>query len=762
MDIDNPTWMDASELSDEAKREFKEWIKQQPTKLSMDRAADWFLINGYRGFTGGHEQLVNEALEEVAQEYEARRKMCQSLEVPGFGLPLTHMPPEDERFPVLLGVESWDWKAATLLVREVCMMKVMEELTNKPEWWLKIHDPEITKKWRKEVLEVDWAAYRPYGDFTPRMAKACIKELQLKAELYQKTGLIPIFDYSSCVIKSDNLVPKELRDTLRSAVRVLEDVPDSEKDWHPGTTHKVLDLVHPSLWPLIYGRSRVIRDKRIGVSDAISHCGTGEVIPKPLLIEVPGPGDRWDNESTVPSVSTKFQWLPCDVVLDGQSAKIDSYINNLHPVNHANLYPVIEKFIEKALPAWDVIYRWPKEFETQRLTETNVNPECEAKDICQWECQPYNRPLEDGEEGNENDQYQPGYRESERFKRDWAWFSKTHPAHLPEPVPGAEHHLKLSASDVKTEGFFNGKSRIQVIVKLANVHLTPEDPEYKYEVSEELAKFYTTEPPEAQDQGSDASSFQPAPSEGSPSNSDVSSTGNCPLSLNLSDYHSIYVDNDTTEYEGGSWHSEGMLNERICATALFYYDSENITDCHLDFRTAANREDLSINLNYGQSQHYPIEQTFAIPNVNRDTLQYIGGVLTTNSPSTGEDDTRAVFFPNLLQHKVSPFRLADPTRPGHRKILALFLVDPAIPVISTANVPPQQRDWWGCDGPIRDTLTHRLPAELTQMVLDDIVEFPIGTEEAKNIRLELMDERSVKQDKTEESISWVGWNFCEH
>lgn len=98
--------------------------------------------------------------------------MCQSLEVPGFGLPLTHMPPEDERFPVLLGVESWDWKAATLLVREVCMMKVMEELTNKPEWWLKIHDPEITKKWRKEVLEMDWAAYRPYGDFTPRMAKA--------------------------------------------------------------------------------------------------------------------------------------------------------------------------------------------------------------------------------------------------------------------------------------------------------------------------------------------------------------------------------------------------------------------------------------------------------------------------------------------------------------------------------------------------------------------------------------------------------------
>jgi hypothetical protein len=81
------------------------------------------------------------------------------------------------------------------------------------------------------------------------------------------------------------------------------------------------------------------------------------------------------------------------------------------------------------------------------------------------------------------------------------------------------------------------------------------------------------------DRDYEVSSFRPVSSEGSEPNSDVSSIGNRPLSLTYSDYRSVYVDHDPTEYERGSWHSEGVLNERICATALCYYDS--VTDCHL-------------------------------------------------------------------------------------------------------------------------------------------------------------------------------------
>ncbi|KAL6880014.1 hypothetical protein HDV57DRAFT_103392 [Trichoderma longibrachiatum] len=755
---------------------FKDWVQSQDCKPHVWKAQQWFKssqeVEGVpeASLNAALGPLIDEAVEDANREVEERNKALAGLRVPGFGLPLGYMPPEEERFPVLIGVHGYDWKAATLVIREVCMLKFMEELTNKPLWWEKVWNPEIAEKWKQEALQMDWEEYRTYADFTPTMADACIHELRKKADLVKKTGLVPILDYSSCVIKSDSLVPESLRDSLRSAAAVLENVPDEEKDWHPGSTHKVLDLVHPSLCPFVYGRTPVLLDKRINLENALRHCGVGTVLPAPKPIEIAGPGSYWSAplENPVPSLSYKFQWLPCEVVLDGQSAKIDSYINNLHPVDYAELYPIIEQFIEKSLPAWDVIYRWPKEFEIQRLTTREARSECTAQEICRpaHGCKPWNRPIDEGEPlRDDNEPYTLEYQNSDRFKRDMAWLVKTHKLNLPEPAFEKDDYYRLRSSDVKSSGFFNGAPRIQVIVKLANVHLTPEDPDFRFEASKELAEWYTAsdENANAPDPDLDDSSYQPGPSEASSSDSDSSSSAGQALSLDLSDYHSIYVDNDTTEFEGGSWHTEGMLNERICATALFYYDSENITDCHLDFRTPADREELIVNLDYEQSEYFSIERTFAIPNANRDTLQYVGGVLTTNSPSTGDTDTRAVFFPNLLQHRVSPFRLKDPTRPGHRKILALFLVDPAIPVLSTANVPPQQHSWWARETGVEQALAARLPCELTQLVFDHARSgLPIDQEEAKKIRLELMDERSMKQDSTEEELYRTGWNFCEH
>lgn len=47
-----------------------------------------------------------------------------------------------------------------------------------------------------------------------------------------------------------------------------------------------------------------------------------------------------------------------------------------------------------------------------------------------------------------------------------------------------------------------------------------------------------------------------------------------------------------SKYEGGSLHIEGAPNDRIVATALFYYDCENITESVLTFHHPVNSEDL--------------------------------------------------------------------------------------------------------------------------------------------------------------------------
>ncbi|KAM3556275.1 hypothetical protein MY1884_005142 [Beauveria asiatica] len=217
---------------------------------------------------------------------------------------------------------------------------------------------------------------------------------------------------------------------------------------------------------------------------------------------------------------------------------------------------------------------------------------------------------------------------------------------------------------------------------------------------------------------------------------------------------SIHLTPSKPQYDGGSWHVEGQLNERIVATALFYYDAHNVTPSALSFRTAANREHLGEDVFYEQNDSRGIERALAI-RARGSVLQDVGRVAT----SAG----RALFFPNLYQHRVGSFGLADPARPGHRKILALFLVDPKVPVLSTANVPPQQRAWWerevGADP--ADLVGRKLPNELREMVLDG-VDFPISLQEAKGVREELMAERKILVEDTQNRWDQTEFNFCEH
>lgn len=65
--------------------------------------------------------------------------------------------------------------------------------------------------------------------------------------------------------------------------------------------------------------------------------------------------------------------------------------------------------------------------------------------------------------------------------------------------------------------------------------------------------------------------------------------------------------------------------------------------------------------------------------------QYLGATVTSQN--------LCLAFPNVYQHQVSPFELVDKTKPGFRKILVFFLVDPNHRIPSTTDVPPQQAHW---------------------------------------------------------------------
>jgi hypothetical protein len=183
----------------------------------------------------------------------------------------------------------------------------------------------------------------------------CVAELRVKARYFEQTSIIPILDASAAVVKSDSLVPASLRDRLRAAFARLQREQAAAPDWHPRSDDKVQDLVHPSLYPLVYGRSRAFTDEVVGVAGSVDKwAGKGSVLPEPeeanwsprFAAGTPSgpPADYW---------SSTYQWLPANVTFREGGVKFSSYVNNLHPDKHPEIYGALEDLIALAIPAWN-------------------------------------------------------------------------------------------------------------------------------------------------------------------------------------------------------------------------------------------------------------------------------------------------------------------------------------------------------------------------------------------------------------------------
>ncbi|KAG9100176.1 hypothetical protein FS749_016039 [Ceratobasidium sp. UAMH 11750] len=359
-------------------------------------------------------------------------------------------------------------------------------------------------------------------------------------------------------------------------------------------------------------------------------------------------------------ISTKFQWLPTDFVVsdNGKPVKSAGYINNLHPEQHADLHTTIEELIGAFIPLFERVltdsiptnHAVPARTKNSYSYDVRYKPQPECRDYTAWD---------------------------EAFDKLYMEWSDNRPIRLPD-VP-SQGYVLGSLEKRDTRYSLAGRT-VQVIVKLANIHLTPEKP----------------------------------------------------------------------EYAGGSWHIEGMSNEAIVASGIYYYSEDNITESQLAFRTAA-----CIPMGYEQDDERGCRLTWGI---SRDDpcVNELGAVVTCQD--------RTIAFPNVYQHKVSPFELKDKTKSGHRKIVALFLVDPAIHRPSTTIVPPQQRAWLA-DTVSADRTFKASFSKLAPEIIDHISSLVDGTmtrKEAEAYRLELMDERKAFVAENDEMFFQVAFNLCEH
>lgn len=472
------------------------------------------------------------------------------------------------------------------------MMECSSHIRAKPGWFDKMNDADIVARWTQEAIA---------QGLTEAQVRYVLDELQHYSELRDAQTGVEVSAVDG-VWQSDTLIDDNLRSRLREAVRVLEDVPEAEKDWHPGSGGQVLDLVHPSLFCLVREASGA-------------------------------PEHTWRNPATgrLPKYefSEKFQWLPTevDVSNDGEVA-FRSYVNNVHPETHRELAAVLPDLFARFRPLLENV-----------LTDLgHPRPLRIEPDPYEW----YGSLEPDESDYDTEEAYEEAVRAWEEADE---WWGQEGPLIIPDAPEFTPPELPDEIARVNLRD-----QRLQVIVKLATIHLTPDKP----------------------------------------------------------------------EYAGGSWHVEGMLNERIVSTGIYYWDSENITESRLGFRAALDDPDHEQNDDQGVREVYGLEDEKALN-------QELGSAATPAG--------RCLAFPNILQHRVSSFRLADATRPGYRKILAFFLIDPSQKILSASDIPPQQ--------PWSDTSTMTL-------------------EQARNYREQLMRERKFFVDEHNEELYERMFSLCEH
>lgn len=318
---------------------------------------------------------------------------------------------------------------------------------------------------------------------TDRMVEWLTAELRFKAKVAGKVGFINIF-YAD-VVKScaDFFQHEKFRTELCNAILRLEQGLGLAPEYQMATEERESDYVHPSFFPVVFGKTRVLRDRIIGIDDAISSMGQGEIIPVP---EDPGPSRQelsWNIASRSDIMprpySSRFQWLPTDVYFrpDG-TAYFASYINNIHPTRDKPLYQILEKLLDKIIPMWNMSLTPIKSpihprarIELQEVRYVEKNPG-------KTEPKPEESPQE--ERGNYEDRLRAWRRKW--FKAVQPEPGKFAPVGIPpelmDEMPPAEKnkHRILDMMNLKKE---YGHRGLQVLLRIADMKPTPDEPVFE-------------------------------------------------------------------------------------------------------------------------------------------------------------------------------------------------------------------------------------------------------------------------------------------
>ncbi|KAJ6004880.1 hypothetical protein N7540_012679 [Penicillium herquei] len=652
------------------------------------------------------------------------------LQVPGFGsIPLDFQLPQEAHFASGL----MDYRHTPRLTkREMAMIRLMQHITEQPGWDEAIlnSDEAHLAKWYRNATE------EPEGGLISAAAwDWCLKELRDKADLWQKTGRLMIFDSSSVVCQAD-ILPGSDSSTLKTAFQ------EAIARLGPQRSHDS-PLVDPSMYPLAYGRSPVlIHGGQVSLDNLWGKGGeiTGELPPDPLeslefvrrqglqnyrdtlvrLYRKPGyggPESCWSN---------RFQWLPCEFQFRSASGcsdvpdlQITSYVNNLHPGEHNELYRCLERLVTHSVPSWNEVLFYGNTrgrcapriltygckienyMEENKMLRT-LFPMLQWKGQCETyeEWQELRETVREYVEGPEPPKWKqvdplpnmPANLSELLTPEEWdipkqvhriARLKRTRRAWFEHPEPGVSFSY-----DQWKRGEFTGRA-----IHPQRISRFP-DPLHHEFTRVQLEEQFREDGLQV-----------------------------------VVEIRRIELTLESPNYSGEShFHTEGLRNDRIAATTLYVVESKNITKAHLAFQheDKIHATELECEVPMALSTVLDVDYWNLYEEEEPRALHTFGSIHLREG--------QTLTWPNTYRTKQEPFSLIDPSQPGNLTLIKLRLVDPNYRICSTRNVPPQQTDWWVDAALKAANLDQRLPPELVRQVIEGFEGWPMSTAEAEALR----------------------------
>ncbi|KAJ1800288.1 hypothetical protein LPJ59_001211 [Coemansia sp. RSA 2399] len=402
-----------------------------------------------------------------------------------------------------------------------------------------------------------------------------------------------------------------------------------------GNGYHVSGLVDPLSYPLDYSCAYLFvnptRSPEESLTAPVQSAPTHSIhlLQKSLgkRVYLPADPSEW-------TASKNYSMLPTDFHVNKEGkTQITSYINNLHPVKHKRLYPLIARIFAALVPALEQTL-------TDILHPVYANNVSEPSEWYAYDgtCpEPHKLSRVNGESHHfwsmkKERNRMMTERAYERWERAKTWVG-------PKPRPFVAPSRPISPYSLCGR-------KVQAVVRMDNLVIHPESP----------ASVAT------------------------------------------------------------EWQVQGLSNERIMATGVYFYSVENIAPgSSISFREAvcgSFTDKYNFDLEV-LSKAYGLE--IDPTNTNSENLT-ISKVLGTLEVQQG----RCLVFPNTYQSRFVDMKLKDKSKPGVCKMLQFFYVDPATRVPSSAMVPPRQQGW-----------------------SNNAAMQPMSPEHAKAVREQMSDERNA-------------------